>query len=385
MVAKAVHWAYATRPASVTKHNRSHPRPPLRAESAAPATRSDGLDCRALGRENASIWAVVLAPQDRAGRVDEAAARARAAATARAAERGLEHDGARRRRSGRRRTLMSGWRRITPMALHGASMQDPVERPAVPPVRRAASRRPRRACAVELEPVESSRARARRAAASRSTAQTSPRPPQHSRMCPVLPPGAAHASSTRWPGARIESARRALRRRRPEPRRSPAAKPGSALDAGCGSSSTSTAASTSGAAAAASPAAASLEIRRARRARQVHAQPQRRRGVVGREDRAASRRADRARSASMSQRGCAEAGFRRRPRCAASSCCALALEAAQHGVDEAAGARAAPSSAAASTVADTAACAGIRNSWSCSSPIAQQRAELGLAALRAAA
>ena len=65
---------------------------------------------------------------------------------------------------------------------------------------------------------------------------------------------------------------------------SPAAKPGSdSTPTGC---SRRTADSTSGAATAASPAASSLlEIIRARRAQQIHAQPHRRRGVVGVENR----------------------------------------------------------------------------------------------------
>ena len=100
---------------------------------------------------------------------------------------------------GRRSSLMSGWRRITPLPEQGAStstrsnerggQRRHLRREVRGDQQRLASRRAR-----------DCRARAAAAAGRRSAATSSPSAGVRCAMCSVLPPGAAQASSTRMPG-----------------------------------------------------------------------------------------------------------------------------------------------------------------------------------------
>ena len=109
---------------------------------------------------------------------------------------------------GRRSSLMSGCRRMTPVDEQGASTS--TRSKGAPDsegvdVRSAVTRMASRPARCRF-----SRTRARRSASS-STATRSASPGVRCAMCKVLPPGAAQASSTRIPGARIQQRRGQLR------------------------------------------------------------------------------------------------------------------------------------------------------------------------------
>ena len=113
-------------------------------------------------------------------------------------------------RSARRSHLMSGWRRAMPEAVHGTSARmrsygspshHAAGSPASPHTTLRREAQPREIRAHPLEPL---RVRVERGHARRRPARA---------CASVLPPGAAHASSTRCPSASVEKRRRELRRR----------------------------------------------------------------------------------------------------------------------------------------------------------------------------
>ncbi len=210
--------------------------------------------------------------------------------------------------------------------------EDPVERPAVPPLLRR-RRVARDELGGEAESVEVL-AHELDALASRSTAHTSLRPPVASRMWPVFPPGAAHASSTRWPAATLEQRGRALRRQVLH-RHLARGEPGQRLDADgvCNEHGRLDVRCRGGGD---SGGGELGDVIGARRAHQVHAQPQRRSGIVGRENRLpvarmiGAQRVDEPARMRESRLGHLERRLL--------ELLALPLEAAQHRVDETTGA-----------------------------------------------
>ena len=203
------------------KHNRTHPCPPApRAGVARPQRASwpreqcggGTREPRAAGSLRQQLSTIVSFSPGARSRSHRAAGR-----------RGEQPEGGAQDRqlpvrevrdvSRRRRSLMSGWRRMTPVAEHGSIHENALKGPAVPET---------------LSDGECRRRRASRAGRSASDFPQSARCAPHrcrrrdrqaggacSRRCTVLPPGAAQASSTRMPGLEHPAAAPPAARRRP--------------------------------------------------------------------------------------------------------------------------------------------------------------------------
>ena len=163
------------------------------------------------GAANSAMRVLVFGGEHRAGRIEQLAARREQ--RPRGVERGASCSRAKRSTSPARcRHLPSGCRRTTPDAVQGTSSRMRSNGRAVPPrcgapgiaLRRRA--RGDRASRRRVEVLARCAQAARRStsSASRSTSARSSR-------CAVLPPGAAHASSTRMPSRDVEQRRRELR------------------------------------------------------------------------------------------------------------------------------------------------------------------------------